>query len=484
LQVRKGRELFTEFRCARCHQTGIGNAAIPELQLDAPNFDGIGSRRTESWMAAWIENPKAHRGIARMPQLFHGPGAKESARSAAAFLASLRSPNNNAVDKGGAGEAESGKKLFETLHCIACHQPPDATEAAETKIPLKEAGRKFAPGALNAFLLRPNAHYEWIRMPNFKLSEKEALQLAAFVISTGEAGVPDTNETSDAAARIENGRKLVTASGCLNCHAFSVKSNLKTKSFADLNLASAKQGCLADTPEAAGNAPYYAFSAEQRDALRAFGAADKASLTRHVAADFAQRYARILNCVECHGKFDGFPPFDILGGKLRPEWSRAFIAGEIKFKPRPWLDARMPAFSKYAAAMAEGLAETHGYPPVTAPEGPIDQEAAKVGQKLVSAIGGFSCISCHSVGDFGATQVFESAGINFAYSGGRLLKPYFHRWVRNPPSIDPTTKMPVYFDEEGKSPLTEIYDGDGSKQREAIWQYLRLGDKMPPPPNQ
>ena len=83
----------------------------------------------------------------------------------------------------------------------------------------------------------------------------------------------------------------------------------------------------------------------------------------------------------------------------------------------------------------------------------------------------------------GATQVFESAGINLAYSGERLLKRFYQRWVRNPLAIDPATKMPVYFDEEGRSPLTEIYDGNGAKQIEAIWQYIRKGNKMPPPPN-
>lgn len=485
LQFRLGRELFAEFRCARCHDTGTGDAAIPELQLDAPNFDGIGSRRKEGWMAAWIENPKAHRGVARMPQIFPGGDSKANAQSAAAFLKSLRAADDLIAEKAGPVEIESGKKLFENLHCIACHQPPDATESAETKIPLREVGRKFAPGALKAFLLKPSAHYAWIRMPNFKLSNDEAAQLAAFVISKAESDGADDKpkaETSD--STIATGRKLVTTSGCLNCHGSSLKSDLKPKSFADLNLAEAKLGCLAESTENAGKAPYYAFSEAQRNALRAFGAADKASLTRHVASEFAQRYSQTLNCVECHGKFEGFPAFDVIGGKLQPEWSRAFIAGEIKYKPRPWLDARMPAFPKYAAAMAEGLAGMQGYPPQTAPEDPIDQDAAKVGQKLISAIGGFSCISCHSVGDFGATQVFESAGINFAYSGKRLLKPYFHRWVRNPLSIDPTTKMPVYFDEEGKSPLADVYEGDGAKQREAIWQYLRLGDKMPPPPNQ
>jgi hypothetical protein len=144
----------------------------------------------------------------------------------------------------------------------------------------------------------------------------------------------------------------------------------------------------------------------------------------------------------------------------------------------------MPGFGKYAESIAKGLAEIHGFPPVTPAEGPIDNEMAKTGQKLISAAGGLACISCHAVGQMGATQVFESAGINFAYSAVRLQKEYYHRWVRNPLLIDPLTKMPVFFDEEGKSPLTDFYDGDGEKQRDAIWQYFRLGDKMPPPPTE
>jgi len=487
LQARRGREIFIEFRCAKCHDANAGATSIPELQMDAPNFETIGSRRNYAWLANWVENPKEHRGVARMPQVFHGQEAKTNAQAIATFLGSLQPQSVPKEDNFTATDLESGKKLFENLHCVACHQPPDATEAAETKIPLKEVRKKFAPGALKEFLLKPNAHYEWIRMPNFKLIVEEAAQLAAFVISASSPEVATgevTRGTAADASQIEQGRKLVLTSGCLNCHTSSLKTEFKTKSLADLNLSTSKQGCLAANADSVGKAPFYGFTGDQRAALQIFGAADRASLTRNVPAEFAQRYSRVLNCVECHGKFEGFPPFDILGDKLQPEWSHAFIGGEIPYKPRPWLDARMPAFVKYAGGMAEGLAALHGYPPQTPIEPPIDPEAAKVGQKLVSAIGGFSCISCHSVGDFGATQVFESAGINFAYSSKRLLKPYFHRWVRSPLAIDPTTKMPVYFDEEGKSPLADIYDGDGAKQREAIWQYLRLGDKMPPPPTQ
>ncbi len=122
----------------------------------------------------------------------------------------------------------------------------------------------------------------------------------------------------------------------------------------------------------------------------------------------------------------------------------------------------------------------HGFPPETPPEPPIDPEAAKIGQRLAGSEGGFSCITCHAVGVLKATAVFEAEGINLTRASSRLLRPYFQQWVRNPPSLEPQTKMPIYFD-AGKSQLTELYDGDAEKQIGAIWEYLRLGDKMPPP---
>jgi hypothetical protein len=67
-----------------------------------------------------------------------------------------------------------------------------------------------------------------------------------------------------------------------------------------------------------------------------------------------------------------------------------------------------------------------------------------------------------------ATQVFEAPGINLVYSSDRLLKPYFQRWLRSPIQVAPSTKMPAYFDEQGKSQLADFYEADGEKQIEAI----------------
>jgi hypothetical protein len=186
--------------------------------------------------------------------------------------------------------------------------------------------------------------------------------------------------------------------------------------------------------------------------------------------------------MECHEKVEGAPRLATLGAKLKPEWAKRFIAGEVKYKPRPWMQQRMPAFPAQAASLAVGLATLHGNPAETSPEQSLDAQMAATGAKLVSAAGGFSCVACHAVGSFTSGQVVEAPGVNLAHSSERLLKSYFERWVMNPVVLEPNTKMPVYFDAQGRSQLTDILEGDGEKQINAIWEYLRLGDKIPPPP--
>ena len=476
-KLRLGRELFVESRCVQCHAGPY--AGMPELAMDAPSFEEIGARRNEEWMARWIADPKSLRATAHMPRIFSGEQASTNSEAIAAYLASLKS--TSATEQGKApdlAKAESGKNLFGTLHCTACHDAPDSSESSANKVSLKQVQPKFAAGSLVDFLKQPDLHYGWIRMPRFNLSDGQREQLAAYLLSNSDrpAGAPESGNPE----AIVLGKKLVQTSGCLNCHTLKLENQFSVKTLAQIS--DWKSGCLAGKPVDALKVPWFAFSDEEREALVSFGASDRRSLSRHAPAEFAERQSRHLNCSECHGKIEGVPHFEILGGKLKPEWSAKFIGGEIPDKPRPWLGSQMPAFPKRAQLLAEGLAQQHGYPPQTPVEKPVDPDAAEAGRKLVSVPPlGFSCVSCHGVGSVGATQVFEAPGINLDSSGARLQPSFFRRWLLNPPLVDPTSKMPVYFDEEGNSPLTDVYDGSFDKQAGAIWQYLRLGDKMPAP---
>lgn len=472
--VRKGRDLFAEARCIQCHTAPGG---MPELAMDAPSFNAIGARRNFGWLARWIENPHALRPGTPMPQLFHGPEAKASATAVAAYLASL---TGDVKFTAAGGAVENGQALFERLHCVACHVPPGGGDARPHQISQQQVNAKFAPGALAAFLQRPEEHFAWIRMPNFKLTAPEAADLAAYLQSVAEKAEPETAPAD--AAILEQGRKLVATSGCLNCHALEGgKSELAARPLA--GLATWTAGCLADQPAEASQAPRYAFTDEQRSALRAFAATDRASLTRHTPADFLRRQSRHLNCRECHGQFEGFPHFELMFGKLKPEWAAKFIAGGDVPKPRPWLESRMPAFPAYAQSLAAGLATIHGFPPKTpADPKPADHdELVKAGHQLVGSQGGLQCISCHPVNELGATQVFEAPGINLGYSFDRLNRSFFDRWLRAPTSLDMESKMPVYFDEEGRSPLPDILEGNGPRTIQAVWEYMRLGKDMPKP---
>jgi len=473
VQLRRGRELFVELRCAHCHKAD--GATLPELAMDAPSFEGIGSRRQAGWMTEWILDPHNQRATAHMPRLLKGPNAAEDAAAIASYLASLK--DGDAPGESAKAElASAGKELADKLHCVACHNLPGVKEQDAKKVSLEHVNAKFPPAALVAFLKNPGAHFAWTRMPDFQLNDNEARQLAAHL--SGSAPMVKPAAASTDAAVIARGKQLVQSTGCLNCHSLKLDNQFKAPALAELAAAKWTSGCVADA--AAGKSPEFALSADDRAALRAFAASDRSSLQRHVPADFAARMSRAMNCAECHGKFEGFPPFDLLGGKLKPEWARAFIAGEVKYKPRHWLPARMPVFPKYAEGLAHGLAAQHGHGPKTPAEPPINPEHAQQGRAMVSTDGGFSCIACHAVRSFGATQVFEAAGINLAHSAERLLPDYYRRWMLNPLRIDPQTKMPVYFN-MGQSPLTDYFNGDAKQQLDALWHYLRQGDQMPLP---
>jgi mono/diheme cytochrome c family protein len=161
------------------------------------------------------------------------------------------------------------------------------------------------------------------------------------------------------------------------------------------------------------------------------------------------------------------------GEKLQTAWMTKFVSGQVEAKPRPWLIGRMPGFAHVAAGLSLGLAHQHGLPAEEPKEAAPKAELAALGEKLIGVDGGFNCITCHAVGDTPATAVFEAPAINFKETAERLRRGYFLRWVLAPTRLDPETKMPKYADAEGMTQLTDILDGKGTEQFDAVRQYLR-----------
>jgi len=500
-QLRQGRQLFATLRCTKCHPAGA-DLKMPELSMDAPTLVDIGARLNQSWMASWISNPRAIRPDSSMPRLFQGTS---EASDIAAYLATLGTSTQSPP-----ADAATGAHLFTALGCIACHIAPDVKDPADApqRISLRLVRAKWKPAALVDFLKKPDAHYAWIRMPTFHLSDPEAAALAAYLMDKAAAGALPQSPTGDPA----KGKSLVSSSGCLKCHTLTSDNSYNAPAVSDW-----KHGCLATDQPSRGHAPDFNLTADERNALAAFGTTGLSSLSNESTIETAQRQIAILNCNACHTrdkqsdtwsslakeieaiKASLPPPASVndqnepkfspdqsrplltwTGEKLKPEWMEKFIAGQISDKPRPWLEARMPSFPARAKLLAQGIAAEHGNPAISPPDPAPDVAQAAIGQKLASRNGGFSCSNCHAIGPAKAYSPFEAPAPNFAMVKDRLRKEYYHWWVRSPIRIDPGTRMPQFGTADGTTPLKTILDGDAHKQFEAIWQYILEGNAIQP----
>jgi mono/diheme cytochrome c family protein len=516
-RLRRGRDLLAEHRCARCHAPDFKldvAGVMPELAQDAPNLDGIGARVKQEWLARWITDPHAFRPTTAMPRVFAKPAEDgkiaDEAAHIAAYLASDGGGQQEMVEAS-PGAATEGARLFANLGCVGCHVAPDVKDPAPTsrsRNPLAHVPDKWHFNALLEYLKKPEQHYQWSKMPNFRLTDDEANQLASYLFRGAEKRQVVVN--GDAA----KGRELFQSTGCINCHATTKHENaFTTKALA--GLADFTRGCVAKDASARGKAPEFPLTDDDRAAIAELAKTKFASLKQDTVAEFAERQVATLNCTACHARdrqddtwsslkdevatltkdlpaedakieeqFAGDqsrPPLTWLGEKLRPQWATQFIGGKVDYKPRPWLRARMPGFPARAEMLAQGQASAHGVPLVAPPLEKPDADLAEAGKKLIARQGGFSCVQCHGVGEMKAFAPFEAPAINFVHVADRLTREYYDRWVYNPQRVMPGTRMPNFADGEGKTALKDILGGDAKRQFDAIWNYLLMGKEMESP---
>ena len=483
--LRRGRELVAAKRCVACHEPGE-DRMMPELLLAAPSLNGIGSRLEQDWLVKWISDPAAMRSSAHMPAVFRGEGAKEKAADIAAFLVAdrlkLEGPHASAPDR-----VKEGGHLFYQQGCIACHTLDGKGD--DERIALGTVGRKFRGKALEEFLRDPSRNHQGTRMPGFQFSAGEAQAVADFLRTQGER-----SQSTSIAGDPLRGHALARATGCFNCHEREGESGKAASKVGLFSLQSADCSSV-----------HYNLSGEDKNALTVFlrEEAGRGSLARHVPAEFAGRQFLGLRCNACHSRdgeeallerfageaahlkppeesrneekpalVAGPPPLHHLGLKLRPGWREKLLAGRVSPKVRPWMPARMPAFPSRARALSVGFSHAEGLSATAEKPFVPDPAKVKIGEAMTAVEGGLACGTCHGIAEKGPIAVFEGEGPNLRDSGARLTREYFHLWMNDPPRVWPGTIMPKYA-LDGKTPLSQHYDGDAHKQFEAVYHYLR-----------
>ena len=181
----RGEMLLGELNCLSCH-TARSSIAKRVGAKPAPDLTQAGARLTPGYMREFLMNPHDVKPGTTMPDLFHASEARSKAGAIeflVHFLASRGGPlksSRTAVNK---PAAETGKGLFHSVGCIACHAPEKTEGITTPTIPLPaKLAAKTTVEEMTKFLLNPMHVRPGGRMPSLNLDEGEARSIAMYLL--------------------------------------------------------------------------------------------------------------------------------------------------------------------------------------------------------------------------------------------------------------------------------------------------------------
>ncbi len=241
----------TESQCAKCHR---GVAEVPKAeQLNAgiflierygcngchkikgweglrkvgPDLTRITSKTSEEWIYRWVKEPKAFRRT-RMPQIWDvrvGETEEQKARNDVEINAVtayvVEHSARESYPEPPKGELEAGRRAFESVGCLACHRVgQDERGLAGLEMAsyrshgpnLEGSGSKLDAGWLYAWIRNPKGYWHETKMPSLRLSEQEAADVTAYLMSLkNEAFAARPRPALDASLRDAIAREYLLA---------------------------------------------------------------------------------------------------------------------------------------------------------------------------------------------------------------------------------------------------------------------------------
>jgi mono/diheme cytochrome c family protein len=190
--------LLAELGCVNCHTSDEPGLKITGAR-SGPVLDHVGQRARGDWLAKFIAAPHGVKPGTTMPAVLDHLPPAERERGVKALTTYLVGGIGPVERNGDRAAAKRGEQLFHSIGCVACHAPrkEDAPRVnAAATIPLPVVGEKYSVVALEKFLKDPVAVRPSGRMPSLNLNDKEARDLACFLVSdSNRSARPNINYT-------------------------------------------------------------------------------------------------------------------------------------------------------------------------------------------------------------------------------------------------------------------------------------------------
>ncbi len=205
-QSKSGKALFSQLNCASCHSTGADGGCL------GPPLAGVGAFRTNGFLQARLTNTKEAEEKFQSEYSYHAElmphprFAPDTANKLVAYLLTLPMPQGGfavakhankttatstqvaAIKEASTADILEGSKSFYKFGCTACHSignvggslAPSLDAIGSTK-DIDYIKDHITDAQFHSKMIRPYYDEKPSRMPQFKATEKEIDQIAAFL---------------------------------------------------------------------------------------------------------------------------------------------------------------------------------------------------------------------------------------------------------------------------------------------------------------
>jgi mono/diheme cytochrome c family protein len=187
-KLNHGRELMVTHGCVGCHK--VKN--LENLPKAGPGLLKVKGKLKRDFVEKWIWNPRSFNPKARMPSFFQQTN-NDDPESLSKTKAELKALVDYLWDHSGdytpsgspsGGSVSNGKKLFKETGCMACHGIEDVTSHHPSFGPdLSGTGSKLSASFVYTWIRNPRHYDTETRMPSLRLSNEEASDITAYLMS-------------------------------------------------------------------------------------------------------------------------------------------------------------------------------------------------------------------------------------------------------------------------------------------------------------